>query len=98
MMRTREEQSHCSFCGQSRPDVRFLMQGPAVAICGDCIVEAVRKLATSGVAVTIEQYGFGGGPDDAKRPAMLSSGEMVIMGGGGAAPGLKPTVAKGGPK
>lgn len=48
------EQAHCSFCGQSRPDVRFLMQGPEAAICGDCIVIAVRMLADGDLGRTID--------------------------------------------
>lgn len=72
---------HCSFCGQPRGAVRFLLFGPNdVAICGECIALAVREMVE------------GKGLDDAERfenapilevskfdgPAALSSGEAVI--------------------
>lgn len=99
----------CSFCGTGRADVRFMMEGPAVAICGDCVCHAVRLMASGFTAfsLTIDDVAAAYG---AGMPVALPTGEFTVlggggaardstptMGGGGAAPGMKPTAAKGGP-
>lgn len=77
--------SHCSFCGQTRGDVRFLLRGPGdVAICGECIALAVREMVEGKGLIDAETFanapilevspfaGYG-------APASLSGGEFVDL-------------------
>lgn len=72
---------HCSFCGQTRGSVRFLLHGPSVAICGDCIALAVRQMVegkgidadTFGDAPVLEVSVF----QAYGAPASLPGGEFV---------------------
>ncbi|MGO9607605.1 MAG: ClpX C4-type zinc finger protein [Candidatus Binataceae bacterium] len=45
-----KEKLHCSFCGKDNDQVRFLIAGPKVFICGECVnlcVEILEKAKTS---------------------------------------------------
>jgi hypothetical protein len=50
--RTRRDELTCSFCGTSRQQVRKLIVGPGVAICGNCADKAGQVLETGQVAAT----------------------------------------------
>lgn len=75
-------EAHCSFCGQTRGDVRFLLEGPSVAICGDCIALAVRQLVEG--AGQIDAEAFANAPTykfevEGLPPAALPGGEFVDL-------------------
>ena len=36
---------HCSFCGLSRAERRYMHHGPNVSICGECIAGCVETMA-----------------------------------------------------
>jgi ClpX C4-type zinc finger len=42
----------CSFCGKNQKQIRKLIAGPGVAICGECIEKADRVIVTGEVAAT----------------------------------------------
>lgn len=69
------EPLYCSFCGVSRAERRFMMNGPAVSICGDCITVAVGMMA-NGTGLTIEGRQAG-------REMLIDSGEPPLEGGDG---------------
>lgn len=77
--------SHCSFCGQTRADVKFMLAGPNVAICGECVALAVREMV-EGKGQVIDADGFDDAPIlevsvfAAGLPA-LSGGEFVDLSG-----------------
>jgi ClpX C4-type zinc finger protein len=79
--------AHCSFCGRLRGDVRFLMTGPSVAICGECVAFAVSEMVKGAgldkyVDVLVEKadapsYTF----TTEGVPAALPGGEFVDLKG-----------------
>ncbi len=39
----------CSFCGKVCPDVRYMIQGPLVTICDECVFLCVKILGELGI-------------------------------------------------
>lgn len=54
-----------------------MMNGPTVAICGECVVVAVSMMATH-MGLTIDSAPIYQPPPIEASPAMLSGGEFVI--------------------
>jgi hypothetical protein len=52
--RTRQPQLSCTFCGKRQNQVRKLIAGPGVYICGGCVTLA-RHVIADGVTVTTER-------------------------------------------
>jgi len=44
-----EDLTGCSFCGKVCPDVRYMIQGPLVTICDECVFLCVKILGELGI-------------------------------------------------
>ena len=52
--RTHRQQLSCTFCGKPQNEVRHLIAGPGVLICGDCVALA-RSVLADGTTATTER-------------------------------------------